>query len=213
MARIETGDGQVGDDPFRRQPLHPCAPMRAGAAGRLQGECRRTLDRSGRGESRRADAGRDQLPLRRHPRYPPRRRRAGGQPEGQHHHDPRERAARGLRGDRARRRADRNARDALPLRRVEEQALLRRLARRRGISSAPASRRPPTSAPLAKRDGVVDVTPYPNGPLGVAGPVEILTGTGRTIDRIAGTALCRCGHSANKPYCDGSHARVGFVAP
>jgi CDGSH-type Zn-finger protein/uncharacterized Fe-S cluster protein YjdI len=69
------------------------------------------------------------------------------------------------------------------------------------------------SQPLAVRDGIVKVTPYPNGPLGVAGPVEILTGTGHTIDRTQRAALCRCGQSANKPYCDGTHSKIGFVAP
>jgi CDGSH-type Zn-finger protein/uncharacterized Fe-S cluster protein YjdI len=69
------------------------------------------------------------------------------------------------------------------------------------------------SVALAKRDGVLSITPYPNGPLGVAGPVEIISGTGRTINRVEMTALCRCGHSARKPYCDGAHAKVGFVAP
>jgi CDGSH-type Zn-finger protein/uncharacterized Fe-S cluster protein YjdI len=70
-----------------------------------------------------------------------------------------------------------------------------------------------TSAALAKRDGALTITPYPNGPLGVAGSVEIISGTGRTVNRVERTALCRCGHSANKPYCDGAHAKVGFVAP
>jgi CDGSH-type Zn-finger protein/uncharacterized Fe-S cluster protein YjdI len=70
-----------------------------------------------------------------------------------------------------------------------------------------------TSAALAKRDGALSITPYPNGPLGVAGPVEIISGTGRTVNRVERTALCRCGHSSNKPYCDGTHAKVGFVAP
>jgi CDGSH-type Zn-finger protein/uncharacterized Fe-S cluster protein YjdI len=69
------------------------------------------------------------------------------------------------------------------------------------------------SAALAKRDGALSITPYPNGPLGVAGPVEIISGTGRTVNRVERTALCRCGHSSNKPYCDGTHAKVGFVAP
>jgi CDGSH-type Zn-finger protein/uncharacterized Fe-S cluster protein YjdI len=69
------------------------------------------------------------------------------------------------------------------------------------------------SQPLAMRDGVVAITPYRNGPLGVAGPVEIISGTGHTIDRIENTALCRCGHSGRKPFCDGSHARYGFTAP
>ena len=69
------------------------------------------------------------------------------------------------------------------------------------------------SAALAVRDGVLAITPYPNGPLGVAGAVEIVAGTGRTIDRTKQAALCRCGQSGRKPYCDGSHARVGFVAP
>ena len=35
-------------------------------------------------------------------------------------------------------------------------------------------------------------------------------GTGRTINRCVKTALCRCGGSANKPYCDGTHKTNGF---
>lgn len=69
------------------------------------------------------------------------------------------------------------------------------------------------SEPLARRDGAVTITPAENGPLLVAGPVELVSGTGRTIDRCDKTALCRCGQSANKPYCDGTHRTIGFVAP
>ena len=78
-----------------------------------------------------------------------------------------------------------------------------------------ASGEPVTTASvaLAKRDGVLAITPYPNGPLGFAGPVEIISGTGRTIDRVEKTTLCRCGQSARKPYCDGTHRKVGFVTP
>jgi CDGSH-type Zn-finger protein/uncharacterized Fe-S cluster protein YjdI len=67
------------------------------------------------------------------------------------------------------------------------------------------------SEALAVRGGALTVTPAPSGPLRVQGPLEIVTGTGRTILRTTETYLCRCGASANKPYCDGSHKKVGFV--
>ena len=69
------------------------------------------------------------------------------------------------------------------------------------------------SEPLTQRDGLLTITPYANGPLGVSGAVEILSGTGRTLDRTQATALCRCGASKNKPYCDGTHKAIGFLAP
>lgn len=69
------------------------------------------------------------------------------------------------------------------------------------------------SEPLAARAGLVTITPAENGPLLVNGPCELVSGTGRTIDRCEKTALCRCGQSSNKPYCDGTHRTVGFVAP
>ena len=57
------------------------------------------------------------------------------------------------------------------------------------------------------------MTPRENGPLLVEGNLEICSGTGRTVNRVVKTALCRCGQSANKPYCDGSHKAIGFTAP
>lgn len=68
------------------------------------------------------------------------------------------------------------------------------------------------SDPLPARAGELDVTPTKNGPLHVQGPLEIVSGTGRTLGRVQETWLCRCGHSQNKPYCDGSHAKAGFEA-
>jgi len=77
-----------------------------------------------------------------------------------------------------------------------------------------ASGEPPTqeSTPLGTRNGQLKVAAAPNGPLLFTGSLEICSGTGRTLNRVTEAALCRCGHSASKPYCDGSHARVGFVA-
>jgi len=66
------------------------------------------------------------------------------------------------------------------------------------------------SQPLASRDGPITITPTADGPLKLEGPLELVSGTGRTINRITETWLCRCGASGNKPYCDGSHRRIGF---
>lgn len=69
-----------------------------------------------------------------------------------------------------------------------------------------------TSTPLAARDGTLKVSPQPNGPLLVEGNVEIVSGTGRTTNRVTKAFLCRCGQSSKKPYCDGTHKKVGFEA-
>jgi CDGSH-type Zn-finger protein/uncharacterized Fe-S cluster protein YjdI len=78
-----------------------------------------------------------------------------------------------------------------------------------------ASGEPETRAsePLAVSGGTLLITPQTNGPLAVSGPVEVCAGTGRTVDRLASARLCRCGGSRNKPFCDGTHARIGFTAP
>jgi CDGSH-type Zn-finger protein/uncharacterized Fe-S cluster protein YjdI len=63
---------------------------------------------------------------------------------------------------------------------------------------------------LPVRDGVLAIDPQPNGPLAVSGNLEIISGTGRVVARVTGARLCRCGGSANKPFCDGTHAKMGF---
>jgi CDGSH-type Zn-finger protein/uncharacterized Fe-S cluster protein YjdI len=69
------------------------------------------------------------------------------------------------------------------------------------------------SAALAQRNGVIAITPRENGPLMVEGATEVVTGTGKTVNRAVSLAFCRCGHSATKPYCDGTHKKIGFQTP
>jgi CDGSH-type Zn-finger protein len=64
--------------------------------------------------------------------------------------------------------------------------------------------------PLETRNGLVAIRLLPDGPLAIAGNLEVVSGTGRTIRKATTLSLCRCGASANKLYCDGSHVRVGF---
>ncbi len=58
----------------------------------------------------------------------------------------------------------------------------------------------------------LQVTTAPNGPLLLDGPFELRGSEG--VERAPGmkAALCRCGQSANKPFCDGSHKSAGFEA-
>lgn len=57
------------------------------------------------------------------------------------------------------------------------------------------------------------VTPYPDGPLIVRGPVRLIDAEGNEIPvRRSTIALCRCGRSRIKPFCDGTHKAVGFSA-
>lgn len=57
----------------------------------------------------------------------------------------------------------------------------------------------------------VRITACPNGPLLVRGDMEIVDGDGNEVPRTRRTvALCRCGVSLIKPYCDGTHKTVGF---
>jgi len=54
------------------------------------------------------------------------------------------------------------------------------------------------------------VTATRNGPLFLRGRVRIQDAEGRVIREDTRVALCRCGASGNKPFCDGSHIRIGF---
>ena len=50
----------------------------------------------------------------------------------------------------------------------------------------------------------------PNGPYLVSGLSEFRNSKGEGLPTKKVTALCRCGGSSNKPYCDGTHAKLGF---
>lgn len=61
-----------------------------------------------------------------------------------------------------------------------------------------------------KQDNTVSIKVLPKGPLLVTGDFKLTLSDGVTVDHTKSTALCRCGGSKNKPYCDGSHNNVDF---
>ena len=60
-------------------------------------------------------------------------------------------------------------------------------------------------------DGPVTLTPYKDGPMGIKGPITVIDATGNAHHATKG-ALCRCGQSSTKPWCDGTHKTRGFQA-
>lgn len=66
-------------------------------------------------------------------------------------------------------------------------------------------------APVEPGAGPVTVSATANGPLHVTGPLTLVGADDKPVYCGTETWLCRCGQSANKPFCDGSHKKVGFV--
>lgn len=64
------------------------------------------------------------------------------------------------------------------------------------------------------RHVTTELTPYPNGPYLLRGDFRLTDVDGAEIDpRRKTIALCRCGASRRKPFCDGTHKLIGFRAP
>ena len=76
-------------------------------------------------------------------------------------------------------------------------------------SGALRSRRPARPVTVAAGDRA-EVRVLENGPLLLRGHLRVLADDGTELAELERAALCRCGRSQNKPFCDGSHARVGF---
>lgn len=56
------------------------------------------------------------------------------------------------------------------------------------------------------------ITPTDNGPYLVQGGITLLDADGNAYETTDAVALCRCGRSGTKPFCDGSHERTHFSA-
>lgn len=80
-----------------------------------------------------------------------------------------------------------------------------------GFRDAPRASEPGDSA--ASVTGPLRVLPQTNGPCVVEGSLVIVDQQGVTVARLGPrVSFCRCGQSAHKPFCDGSHQRAGFIA-
>jgi CDGSH-type Zn-finger protein len=81
------------------------------------------------------------------------------------------------------------------------------------MTDAGAAASVPAAVPAPGR---VEIKVRRNGSLLVTGDFSLVDHDGREIPRPVGkpnVALCRCGHSARKPFCDSAHKTCGFVDP
>jgi 3-phenylpropionate/trans-cinnamate dioxygenase ferredoxin subunit len=59
----------------------------------------------------------------------------------------------------------------------------------------------------------VKITALENGPFRVQGPIDLMWDDGSPVQTEKSTVfLCRCGASTKKPFCDGTHSKIGFQA-
>ena len=58
----------------------------------------------------------------------------------------------------------------------------------------------------------VTIEARPNGPYVVTGTIELHDTNGNVLATQTRTVLCRCGASTKKPFCDGTHSKIGFQA-
>jgi len=82
-----------------------------------------------------------------------------------------------------------------------------------GFHAPDKARQPEIEAGDFEPGGVLSITARPNGSLLLEGNFEVYSESGELIFRGTRKTLCRCGGSANKPFCDGTHRRNGFEAP
>ena len=59
---------------------------------------------------------------------------------------------------------------------------------------------------------MADIKVNNNGPYVVSGEIHLVDAAGNSFTKNDTFALCRCGHSSNKPFCDGSHKVEGFAS-
>ena len=67
------------------------------------------------------------------------------------------------------------------------------------------------STELSPKSHITTITVQENGPLEIQGEIVACGADGKTIREGKRMYLCRCGHSANKPFCDGTHNKIGFT--
>ncbi len=58
---------------------------------------------------------------------------------------------------------------------------------------------------------MVQIKALKNGPLQISGQIDLIGSDGNKMEKDGDIFLCRCGQSANKPFCDGSHKKAGFI--
>ena len=67
-----------------------------------------------------------------------------------------------------------------------------------------------TDTQMSEETSTTNIEVFSNGPIRIPGPCTVALADGSTEEKEKDVFLCRCGASSNKPYCDGTHKRIGF---